>query len=70
MSLEMTARKIKCDCVIAKDDETTVDVMVWDSFEGCNVMATNIKDSQVRLAASLSWAEIDLLLVALNAARH
>ena len=46
----------------------TITCNPWANYEGVNVMAHS-NDLAVRAAFSLRWEEIDVLLVALNAAR-
>ena len=55
--------------VYVEGEKSVVDATVWHSLEGCNLMVTSKPECAVKLAASLTWEEVDMLLVALNAAR-
>lgn len=48
--------------------ELIVTCNTWANLEGLNVLAMN-KDLSIRMAAAFRWEELDVLLVALSAAR-
>jgi hypothetical protein len=67
MKLETITYQTKAVFLEGKD--SCVDVIPWGSLEGCTVMVTSRKDQSVRLAASLRWEELDILICAITAAR-
>ena len=54
--------------VFIEGDNVSVTVNPWANCEGVSFMLHG-KDAAIRLAASLRWEELDILLVALQAAR-
>jgi hypothetical protein len=55
--------------VYIEGEKVCVDATVWASLEGVNVMMTAKGDQAVKMAASLTWEEVNLLMVALSAAQ-
>lgn len=48
----------------------TVTVNTWGNLEGCSLMVHGTGDGlPMRMAGAFRWEELDVILVALNAAR-
>ena len=47
---------------------TIVTVTQWSNCEGCNLMVTD-NNLTIKLAASLRWEDMDVIMTALNAIR-
>jgi hypothetical protein len=54
--------------IFVEGKECSVTVNPWANMEGLNMMMHG-KDLSLRLAGALRWEDIDVLLVAFNAAR-
>lgn len=54
--------------VMVEGHGVTVTVNPWSNYEGLSFMVEG-KDGAIRLASVLRWEELDVLLVALAAAR-
>lgn len=54
--------------VFIEHEGFSVTATPWSNCEGCNVLLQG-KDLAIRGALSLQWEELDVLLVALTAAR-
>ena len=66
----MKLETIKSDCkeIFIEGYQTSVTVNTWANKEGCNVMVHG-KDLQLKMAGAFRWEEIDVILIALTAAR-
>lgn len=66
----MNLKTIKTDCkeIFVESDELQVTVNTWSNLEGANLMVHG-KDCSIRMAGAFRWEEMDVILVALAAAR-
>ncbi len=67
--MKMEAFKQSVTTIYLEGEKVAVDVTNWQSLEGCNLMMTSKPDGALRLAASLTWEDVDMLMVALSASR-
>ena len=66
--MKLETIKSQCTEVLLTHNDNTITVTPWSNCEGVNVVMTG-QDLSIRLAAALTWEDLDALLVALSAAR-
>ena len=66
--MKLEAFKQQTSEIFVQGNGVQVTATPWANVEGVNVMIHG-KDLAIRAAMSLRWEEMDVLLVALNAAR-
>jgi hypothetical protein len=54
--------------IMVEGHKINVSVNLWSNYEGCNVMVCD-DDLSLRMAGAFRWEELDVILVALTAAR-
>jgi hypothetical protein len=54
--------------IFVENEGMTVTVNTWGNHEGCNLMVHG-KDLSLRMAGAFRWEELDVLAVAIAAAR-
>lgn len=68
----MNLSTLKTDCkeIFAEGNGIAVAVNTWSNHEGCSLMVHGKgPDMPLRMAGAFRWEEIDVILVALTAAR-
>lgn len=55
--------------IFVEGHNSCVTVNPWSNYEGASFMLHDGKDGALKLAGALRWEEIDLLMVAITAAR-
>ena len=68
MKLEKFKTQTEETVVELEKGQLVISVSQWGNMEGVNLMMTG-KDLSLRLAAALTWEELDGIVVALSAAR-
>lgn len=67
--MEMKTFKSDSKEIFVENGEFTVTVNAWANMEGCNLMAHSKDTLAIRMAGAFRWEEVDVILVALTAAR-